>query len=359
MEPILASDESQTIGNLTEVVASLENWLEVQPFAGNPSEYIWFQRAGRERASVGWVPDMDEARRALVFAVGWIVRWEIFTFGYPEERWQDYRNGIEPPTHADGSTVTITGGQTNRTLEAPGQPPRNVLYLQLANVPNRGRPPWEAVLQQAIADGMRGRRTERDDPIFLRAYWNYSGLLAVTLNLDADATVVADVLEQVILVAAQRYAEFATDSDETETKRRAMEERLRAVFQEADQEIAVFGEPTVLPDDWLGTLSFMAFIPIRAAAAGGDPQETYFAQNAFGDHRLQLPNFHWRDNSLAFTLTDLTDEMEAAIRMSVANADQSVARLRDVRTKQTLAHTRFAERITERFGVLSEREQNQ
>ena len=51
--------------------------------------------------------------------------------------------------------------------------------------------------------------------------------------------------------------------------------------------------------------------------------------------------------------------MEAAIRMSVTNADQSVARLRDVRMAQTLAHTRFAERITERFGVLPEHEQNQ
>jgi hypothetical protein len=359
VEPVLASDESQMLGNLTEAVASLEDWLEVQPFAGNLSEYIWFRRVSRERASAGWVPDMDEARRALVFAVGWIVRWEIFTFGYPEERWREYRDGIEPPSHGDGSSVTITGGQTNMTLEAPGQPARNILYLQLANVPNRGRPPWEAVIQQAIGEGMRGRRTDQDEPIFLRAYWNYSGLLAVTLNLEADATVAADILEQAVLVAAHRYAMFVGDSNEKETRRRAIEERLRALFDETDQALAVFDEPKVLPDDWLGTLGFMAFLPIRAAAAGGDPQETYFAQNAFGDQRLQLPNFHWRNNSLAFTLTDLTDEMESAIRTSVANADQSVQRLRDVRTKQTLTHTRFAELIKERFGALPEPAQNE
>lgn len=359
VEPILASDQSLMIGNLTEAVASLEDWLEVQPFAGNLSEYIWFRRVGRERALAGWVPDMGEARRALVFAVGWIVRWEIFTFGYPEERWRDYREGIEPPSHRDASSVTITGGQTNMTLEAPGQPARNLLYLQLANVPNRGRPPWEAVLQQAIGDGMRSLRTERDEPMFLRAYWKYSGLLAVTLDLEADATVVADVLEQAVVIAARRYAEFVADSQEKETRRRAIEERLRALFQETDRELAVFGEPTVLPDDWLGTLGFMAFIPIREAAAGGDPQETYFAQKAFGDQRLQLPNFHWRNNSLAFTLTDLTDEMESAIRTSVAYASQSVARLRDVRMKQAVTHTRFAELITQRFGVLPEHAQNQ
>ncbi len=129
IEPILASDESQTTGNLAEAVASLEDWLEVQPFAANLSEYIWFRRVGRERPSSGWVPDTDEARRALVFAVGWIVRWEIFTFGYPEERCQDYRDGVEPPTHGDGSTVSITGAQVNMTLEAPGQPSRSLLYL--------------------------------------------------------------------------------------------------------------------------------------------------------------------------------------------------------------------------------------
>jgi hypothetical protein len=358
VEPILASDESRMIAGLTETVASMEDWLEVQPFAGDLSEYIWFRRVGRERASVGWVPEVDDARRALVFAVGWIVRWEIFSFGYPEERWQGYRDGIEPPTRGDGSTVTVIGGQANMTLEAPGQPARNLLYLQLANVPNRGRPPWETVLQQAIADGMRGLRTEQDEPVFLRAYWNDSGVLAVVVNLDTDATVVADVLERAVFVAAQRFAESVADFDKKESKRRVLEERLRVLFLEADQELAVFGEPIVLPDDWLGTLGFMAFIPIRAAAVGGDSQETYFAENAFGDQRLQLPNFHWRDNGLAFTLTDLTDEMEAAIRTSAANADQSVARLRELRTKQTLTHTQFADRITERFGALPGREQD-
>ena len=188
------------------------------------------------------------------------------------------------------------------------------------------------MLQRAIADGMRGLRTEGDEPNPLPA-----GLLDLLrlargdTNLEADATLVADVLEQAILVAGQRYAEFVADSEEKETRRRAIEERLRTLFHEADQEIAVFGEPRVLPDDWLGTLGFMAFIPIRAAAAGGDTQETYFAQNAFGDQRPQLPNFHWRNNSLAFTLTNLTDQMESAIRTSVANADRSVARVRHFR----------------------------
>ncbi len=129
------------------------------------------------------------------------------------------------------------------------------------------------------------------------------------------------------------------------------------LVQEANQELAVFGEPSVLADEWLGTLGFMAFIPVRAAAVG-DPQETYFVQNAYRDQRLQLPNFHWRGNSLAFTLTDLTDEMESAIRMSVANAAQSVRRLRGFRTQQAMTHTRFAEQIAKRFGPLPELERS-
>jgi hypothetical protein len=284
--------------------------------------------------------------------VGWIVRWEIFTLGYPEERWQGYHEGIEPPAHGDGREIAIIGGQANMALETPGQPARNLGYLQLANVPNRGRPPWEAVLQQAIMDGMRGLRTEKNEAIFLHAYWNYSGLLAVMLNLDADASVVANVLEQATLVAAERYAEFVTDSEEKEARRQAMEERLRAILNDADHELGVFGKPVVRPDEWLGTPGFMAFIPVGAAAAGGDPQDIYFVQNAFADQRLQLPNFGWRDNCLAFTLIDLTDEMESAIRTSVANAYRSVGRLRDSRTQRALAHALFADQIAKRFGPL-------
>jgi hypothetical protein len=87
-EPILASEEMLVINELTQAVQGLEDVLEVQPFAGDLGEYVWFRRALAERASAGWMPNPQDARRALVFVAGWVVRWEIFTLGYPDDRWE-------------------------------------------------------------------------------------------------------------------------------------------------------------------------------------------------------------------------------------------------------------------------------
>jgi hypothetical protein len=177
-ELILASEESQAINELTGAVQSLENLLEMQPFAGDLSEYVWFRRALGERATAGWEPTENDARRALIFVAGWVVRWEIFDLGYPDDEWAAHREGIEPPQHGDGTTVTINGAQADLIPEATGQPARTVLYLQLANVPARGRPPWEPILLQAVADELRKINTEQERQVFIRAFWHYSGVLA-------------------------------------------------------------------------------------------------------------------------------------------------------------------------------------
>jgi hypothetical protein len=355
VEPVLQSAESQSISDLADALGSLEDVLEVQPFAGDLSEYIWFQRVSRERASAGWTPDEDEARRALVFVAGWVVRWEIFAFGYPEDRWRAHRDSVEPSHHGDGKTVAIIGAQADLLSEATGQPPRNMLYLQLANVPKRGRPPWDAVLEQAVGDAMRGRRTEQEEPIYLRSYWNYSGVLSVMFNLHADAALVIEILEGAVKVAAERYAEHLVETEEKEHTRKGLEQRLRAIITEASTEQAVFGEASVMRDEWLGTLGLIALIPIRANVAGGDPLESYYVQQAFNGQRLHFPNFHQRGDSLAFGLNEITEEVEKAIRTAVANADTQVAHLRRIRLQQAQTHSQFAARIREHFGPLPER----
>ena len=88
------------------------------------------------------------------------------------------------------------------------------------------------------------------------------------------------------------------------------------------------------------------------------PQETQQVLNSFSAQQMQLQNFHWRNNSLAFTLTELTEAVQSAVRESVANADESVRRLRHFRTQQARTHAHFAEQVTKRFGALPEHEQD-
>lgn len=352
---MLQSAEAQSISDLADALGNLEDMLEVQPFAGDMSEYIWFQRVSRERVSAGWTPDEDEVRRALIFVAGWVVRWEIFAFGYPEDRWRAHRDGVEPPHYGDGKTVAIIGAQADQLPEATGQPSRNMLYLQLANVPERGRQPWDAVLEQAVGDAMRGHRTEQEEPIYLRSYWNYSGVLSVMLNLHADAALVVEIVEGAVDVAAQRYADHLVETEEKERTRNELDQRLRGIVTEAGTQQAVLGEASVKRDVWLGTLGLIALIPIRASVAGGDPLESYYVQQAFNGQRPYLSNFHQRGDSLAFSLNEMTEDVEKAIRAAVANADTQVARLRRIRLQQAQIHAQFAAKVREHFGPLTAR----
>jgi hypothetical protein len=77
--------------SLAPPLPEVDEFLEVEPFAGDFGEYTWLRRARQEHEHAGWVPDVREARRALSFVAGWIVRWEIFDQGYPLDRWEAHR----------------------------------------------------------------------------------------------------------------------------------------------------------------------------------------------------------------------------------------------------------------------------
>jgi len=329
-EPTLASEEALVINELARAVQGLEEVLEVQPFAGDLSEYLWFRRALSERASAGWTPTTRDARRAVVFVTGWVVRWEIFPLGYADDRWEAHRENIEPPHVGDGTTITITGA-ADLIPEMSAQPAHFVLSLQLANVPGRGRPPWDAVLLQAITDGMRGIRTVQSEPVFLRAQWCYSGVLSVRLKVDAHAAAVSGVLERAVAEAAMRLEEYVVESDEKELKRTELEEWLRELFGEASHEPAIFGEVSVVRDEWIGTLGLLASIPVFASMAGGDPIESYHVHQAFGGQRPHLAHFHQRDSNIVFALNEISEPLGTAIRAAIANAGQQVAHLRRIR----------------------------
>jgi len=90
---------------LSPPLHDVEDFLEVQPFAGDAGEYTWLRRARQEHERARWLPGQEEARRALLFVTGWIVRWEIFDHGYPTERWEAHREAIQPPLRGDGTTL--------------------------------------------------------------------------------------------------------------------------------------------------------------------------------------------------------------------------------------------------------------
>jgi hypothetical protein len=117
-----ARGDSASVAEPPAPMQDVDEFLEVQPFAGDFGEYTWLRRAHQELEQWGWLPDAQEARRALMFVSGWIVRWEIFDQGYPVDRWETHREGVGPPITGDGASTSIVGGQVDLLAEVPGRP---------------------------------------------------------------------------------------------------------------------------------------------------------------------------------------------------------------------------------------------
>jgi hypothetical protein len=328
----------------------VDEFLEVQPFAGDFSEYTWLRRARQEHEQAGWTPDAQEARRTLLFVSGWIVRWEIFDQGYPVDRWEAHREGIQPPVTGDGTTTEIVGGQVEFLPDIPGRPARNIVYLALANVPSRGRSPWDIVLRDAL---MECARDAGAGELFSEVQWYLSGMLVAHTALDADPQLVADVIERAVALSAQRHATQLAESTERDRERRLLEQALRAfVASTSSDEVGLFGDVNVVDDRWLGTFGWLAFLQIGVGSRG--QEELTQTHDIFGNQRAAFPNLHVRDGQIAFSVSELTEEVQGALRTAIADSEEQARHVRTVRAQQAQAFQAFAVGFQRRFRPLPE-----
>jgi hypothetical protein len=326
----------------------VDEFLEVQPFAGDFGEYTWLWRARQEHEHAGWLPDTQEARRALLFVAGWIVRWEIFDQGYPTDRWEAHREGIQPPVSGDGTTIEILGGQVEFLPDVPGRSARNVVYVALANVPGRGRSPWDLALREALTECALDAEA---GGLFSQIQWYLSGMLVMQVALDADPQTVAGVIERAVVLAAERQAAQHAESEEREHERKQLEQALRTfVASASSDDLALFGEVTVVDDQWLATFGWLAFLQILVGGRG--QEELTQTNDIFGNQRAAFPNLHVRDGQIAFSISELTEELQDALRTAIADSEEQASHVRAVRARQTQAFQAFATGFQQHIGPL-------
>jgi hypothetical protein len=82
----------------------------------------------------------------------------------------------------------------------------------------------------------------------------------------------------------------------------------------------------VVDDEWLGTFGRLAFLQI---GVGDRSQETLTpTYSIFGNQRSAFPNLHVRDGQLAFSVGELTLELEDALRTAIADSEEQAPHLR-------------------------------
>lgn len=327
----------------------IDEFQELQPFASDIGEYVWFWRAGQELDLAGWEPDTEDARRALVFVTSWIVRWEIFALGYPDMEWAAHRESIEPPSTGEGDLARIIGVDMDILPGVPGRPLRHVIYCQVANVPGRGREPWPAILRETLIE--RGR--EATAAPFQAMAWSVGGILTVHAGLDADPSQTLEVIETAIHMSEERYAAATASSEQRERERKELEDALKAIVEEvADKHVALFSNVRVVPDEWLGTTEWIALFDIQTT--GSDLMELTAAHNCFSNQRGIFPNLHERIRAVAFTIDELTSEIRAGIEAAIKEADVYVLRVREFYSKQVETIQQFQADIRSRYRQIGE-----
>lgn len=330
-------------------LGDVSDLLEVQLFAGDAGEYIWLRRARQEHKWADWTPSPEQARRALLFVTGWIVRWEIFDQGYPAELWEAHREAMTPPTAGDGQTPQILGAEASFQLENPWRPARHVIHFQLANVLERGRSPWDVLLSTALNDCASA---VQQPSMFAAIQWVVTGVLIVLVDLGHDPEVVANVVVRAVALASQRHRDRLAESAEREQERSQLEVALREIVHSArDEKLGLFGEVRVADDEWIGTDGLLALLEIR----GGDHREIEQTLDIFRNATSAFPNLHQRNHQIAFSVTQLSSELEESLPTAIADAERQAKHVRKHKAAQAQAIEAFATSVGRRFGSLPDR----
>jgi hypothetical protein len=326
----------------------LDVLLEVQPFASDIGEYFWLRRARQEFTAARWPPSEDDVRRSLLFVTSWIVRWEIFDQGYPEDQWEAHREGIEPPVVGDGEKIQILGSHSELLPELPGDGARKVaMYFPLANVPGRGRAPWGELLREALTESAR----DATEPgLFAHVGWDIGGTLELRVALASNPVTVGAILIKALDLAGERYDERLAEAERSEQSRKESETAFAELVASARSELPFFGDVEVVRDEWLNTHGWIVFIRLIEGAAAGE--EVSHAVEIFRGAARSLQGVHLRQGAIAFQSCDITESVEDGIREAIKRCEEQVEHLRAIRSQQIQMFREFAASIRDRFGQL-------
>jgi uncharacterized protein YggL (DUF469 family) len=142
-----------------------EELLVVQPFAPDIAEYHWLA-ARQSEFEQKIAPSLDAARRALLFVIAWVLRWEAFAAGYEARRYPPTPPPYEPPiTGADHPVIHDAEVETlhhvGDWLDDPtSETVRYSVKLALADIPVEERGLWAQQVGDVLNEIIAARGTD-------------------------------------------------------------------------------------------------------------------------------------------------------------------------------------------------------
>jgi len=87
---------TRSVGELYDRVNAISEQLELYAFTADPGDWLWFRDRHME-AFNGPPPDLDDAARAFVFVLGWVLSFEAYLARHGPDRWERWRESQRSP----------------------------------------------------------------------------------------------------------------------------------------------------------------------------------------------------------------------------------------------------------------------
>jgi hypothetical protein len=324
-------------------LSEIEATLDIQPFATDMGEY--FTLAGARAAQDnGWDPEAEDARRALRFAVGWIVRWEAFRSGYPSERWAEWQSRIEPPVAGDRTTPQILSASADVVQDGLGN--RHWLVrAQIANIPEKGRGDWGSDISQCFADAAG----EFDGDLRPRRIGLYgrTGWVGIELSPGSDPDVTAATLRRMVELADRRYGERRSEREAREERRCALDRSWHELVAEAAPTVLAVAEVR-----WeVHHYGERYFVVLTRADPSAAQLELLLVADILRSRGGLLAGAGMRHDRLEIDSTRFSDQAASEVREALAAASQEVIRRRELLRVENEQYRVFTMRLRAEFGL--------
>jgi hypothetical protein len=209
---------------LREGIAALDEFVEISVFATDFGEYVWLTTQRRESFNRSG-PEQEDARRALVFVLTWILRWETFNARFPEERWEAWWDQDAPTTglrHLQPVVIDV------RSVAATTMHGYAGVMFQLADIPPNDdeiyRHRWDTHFYSAFEDvqeeGLEGLPEE------VRAFIAPRGELTVEFpsDVEVEPETLLEFVDRLINRTQERYEALIAAGKAKEARERELAE---------------------------------------------------------------------------------------------------------------------------------------
>lgn len=194
--PLAARPGDRKEEEIRKQFQALSDRLEVSLFTAEPGEWMWFQQRYQDGQN-GLPASVEDARRAFVFVLAWVLRVEGYIARHGPERWRQWHELRAPKTD-------LPGGPHIKDAWHGRKFPNEDAWewgFQLTDLPDDLNPDFTWGIQAA--------QEASKDPLVLYAYLDMTGKLFIRVPENAAPEKVVEAARGLVAAAKKQMADRA------------------------------------------------------------------------------------------------------------------------------------------------------